>query len=91
MWRCLNVSPWFKMSASTNKAIVIGSGVAGLASAIRLANMGFEVEVFEANNYAGGKMYEWRHDGFRFDMGPSVFTMPEYVNELFELSGRNAG
>lgn len=89
MWRCLNVSPWFKMSASTNKAIVIGSGVAGLASAIRLANMGFEVEVFEANNYAGGKMYEWRHDGFRFDMGPSVFTMPEYVNELFELSGRN--
>jgi phytoene desaturase len=76
-------------SISSKSAVVIGSGVAGLAAAIRLANMGFDVTVFEANNYVGGKMYEWENEGFRFDMGPSVFTMPEYVEELFRLTNRD--
>lgn len=71
------------------KALVIGSGVAGLAASIRLAAQGFQVEIFESNSYAGGKIFEWEKDGYRFDMGPSVFTMPQYVEELFALVGKN--
>lgn len=71
------------------KAIVIGSGIAGLASAIRLNSLGYEVEVFEANAYAGGKLHAFSKDGFRFDYGPSLFTMPHFVDELFELLGEN--
>jgi phytoene desaturase len=69
------------------KVIVIGAGIAGIATAIRLAVKGFEVEVFEANSYPGGKLAEMVQDGFRFDAGPSLFTMPQYVDKLFELAG----
>ncbi len=68
---------------------VIGSGIAGIASAIRIASMGFKVDVFEANNYPGGKLRERVVDGYRFDMGPSVFTMPHLIDELFTLCGKN--
>lgn len=71
------------------KAIVIGAGIAGLASAVRLRNQGYEVEVFEANSYPGGKLSEIQLGGYRFDAGPSLFTLPEQVEELFHLSGRN--
>lgn len=70
--------------------IVIGSGVAGIASAIRLANRGYVVSVFESNHYPGGKLTEFRLGGYRFDAGPSLFTLPEQVDELFELSGLKA-
>jgi phytoene desaturase len=66
---------------------VIGSGVAGLAAAIRSAAKGHAVTVFEANGHTGGKIAELRRDGFRWDMGPSVLTMPQYVDELFRLAG----
>ena len=69
------------------KAIVIGAGIGGLAIAIRLAARGMEVDVFEANNYPGGKLTEFNIGDFRFDAGPSLFTMPELVTELFSLSG----
>ena len=69
--------------------IVIGAGIAGLAAAIRLAVMGGRVNVFEANDFSGGKMFDWSKDGFRFDMGPSVFTMPQYVEDLFRLAGKD--
>lgn len=72
------------------KAIVVGAGIAGIASSIRLAKNGYSVEVFEANSYLGGKLTEKRLDGYRFDAGPSLFTMPELVDELFELSGLDA-
>ncbi|QPH38811.1 1-hydroxycarotenoid 3,4-desaturase CrtD [Pedobacter endophyticus] len=71
------------------KAIIIGAGVAGIASAIRMAVKGFDVAVFEANAYPGGKLAEIKLEGFRFDAGPSLFTMPQYVDELFELAGKN--
>lgn len=73
------------------KALVVGSGIAGLASAIRLQNKGYSVQVLEKNSYPGGKLTEIAENGFRFDAGPSLFTMPQLVDELFELSGKNPG
>jgi len=71
------------------KSAVIGSGVAGIASAIRLAAKGYSVEVFEQAAAPGGKLSERRHGGFRFDTGPSLFTLPELVTELFEICGKD--
>lgn len=67
------------------KAIVVGSGIAGIASALRLQKKGFKTEVFESNAHAGGKLHAFKKDDFRFDVGPSLFTMPQLVDELFEL------
>ncbi len=69
------------------KAIVIGAGIGGLASALRLRKKGFDVDVFESNDYPGGKLSSFTEKGFRFDAGPSLFTKPEFVIELFELFG----
>lgn len=69
------------------KCAIIGAGIGGLATAIRLAAKGHNVEVFEANAYAGGKLSEISENGFRFDAGPSLFTMPHFIDELFELAG----
>ncbi len=71
------------------KAIVIGSGIGGLAIALRLKAQGFNVEVFEKNSYVGGKIHAIQKDGYRFDLGPSLFTMPHFVDELFEMFGEN--
>jgi phytoene desaturase len=73
---------------------IIGAGIAGLAAAVRLASRGHEVHIFEANAYAGGKLSEFEltvsdssntsgSKTYRFDAGPSLFTMPMYVEELF--------
>ncbi|SDT59326.1 phytoene desaturase [Mucilaginibacter mallensis] len=70
------------------KALIIGAGIAGIATAIRLAVKGHNVEVFEANTYPGGKLSEFEKDGFRFDAGPSLLTMPQYIDELFTLAGK---
>lgn len=71
------------------KAIVIGAGVAGLAASVRLAKAGFETHVFEANPFPGGKINSKWHGAYRFDQGPSIFTGPEYVKELYDLCGEN--
>ena len=68
---------------------IIGSGVSGLSASIRLSNMGYEVHVFEANEYPGGKLSSFKLGDYRFDAGPPLFTMPEYVDELFHLSNEN--
>ncbi len=65
-------------------AIIIGAGMGGLASAIRLASKGYRVDVYESNAYPGGKLTQIRLGGFRFDAGPSLFTMPQLVAELLE-------
>jgi phytoene desaturase len=70
------------------QAAVIGAGIAGIAASIRLATKGYEVSVFEANAYAGGKLSSFELNGYRFDAGPSLFTMPQLVEELFVLAGR---
>lgn len=73
----------------TKKAIIIGSGIAGIAASIRLAVKGYTVEVYEANDYPGGKLSEIQLGEFRFDAGPSLFTLPEEVDDLFRLAGKN--
>lgn len=70
--------------------IIIGSGIGGLASAIRFKNKGYKVIVLEKNNYVGGKLTELNLNEFRFDAGPSLFTMPELMTELFELTSKRA-
>lgn len=70
-----------------SKVIIIGSGIAGMAAAIRLATKGHDVEVFEAADTPGGKLAEFSEAGFRFDMGPSLFTRPDLVEELFREAG----
>ena len=71
------------------KAIVVGSGIAGIASSIRLAKKGYSVKVFETNSYPGGKINSFEKFGYRFDGGPSLFTMPQFIDELFELCGED--
>jgi phytoene desaturase len=68
-------------------AIVIGSGIAGMATAIRLAIAGFDVQIFEKNNTAGGKLTSFEKQGYHFDGGPSLFTQPSNLEDLFELAG----
>jgi phytoene desaturase len=71
------------------KAAVIGAGIGGMASAIRLALKGYETHLYEKNGELGGKIGELRINGCRFDTGPSLFTLPELVDELFTLAGEN--
>jgi phytoene desaturase len=73
--------------AHTSSVNIIGSGVAGLATGIRLATKGYRVKVFEAEQHPGGKLSEFSIGPYRFDFGPSLFTMPQYVDELFETAG----
>ncbi|MBT2160832.1 1-hydroxycarotenoid 3,4-desaturase CrtD [Zobellia barbeyronii] len=69
------------------KIAVIGSGIGGLATACRLASKGHEVTVFEKNDSPGGKISEINMEGYRFDTGPSLFTLPELVEELYGAAG----
>lgn len=71
------------------KVIVVGAGVAGLSSAIRLQKEGYQVEIFEKESIPGGKMHKIEKDGFRFDLGPTIVMMPELYREIFEIAGKN--
>ncbi len=74
---------------SRKKIIVIGAGVSGLASALRLLNEGFEVELYEKNDQVGGRMGIISGAGFSFDLGPTILMMPQIYNEVFSVCGRN--
>lgn len=67
------------------RAIVIGAGIGGLSLAIRLASMGFRVTVLEKLDGPGGRAYVRERNGFVFDMGPTVLTVPHFIEELFAL------
>ncbi len=70
------------------KAIVIGAGFAGMSVATHLAKAGFEVEVLEKNDQAGGRARIWQKDGFTFDMGPSWYWMPDVFEHYFAQFGK---
>ena len=68
---------------------VIGSGLAGLASACTLAARGHKVTVFEKNSWLGGKAAQLKENGFRFDMGPTILIQPSVLRKIFAEAGRD--
>lgn len=72
------------------RAVVIGGGIAGLASAALLANDGFEVDLVEATGELGGRAGSWERDGFRFDTGPSWYLIPEVFDHFFRMLGTSS-
>ena len=66
-------------------AIVIGAGFGGLCTAIRLQSMGFQTTVVEALDKPGGRAYVREVDGYQFDMGPTVITVPHFIEEIFSI------
>mgnify|MGYP002623865657 FL=1 len=71
-----------------NDILIIGAGIGGLSTAIRLAAAGQRVTIYEKNPQVGGKMSQVRAGGFRWDIGPSVITMRHVFEELFAAAGR---
>ena len=67
---------------------IIGSGFAGLAAAAVLANKGHNVTIYEKNDQAGGRARIWESAGFKFDMGPSWYWMPEVFENFYNLFGK---
>ena len=68
---------------------IIGSGLAGLAAACTLAARGYRVTVFESNDWFGGKAAVLEEGGFRFDMGPTILTLPSVLHRIFAEAGRD--
>ena len=66
--------------------VIIGAGIAGISAGIRLKSAGHSVTVYETNTYPGGKLTSFYKAGYRFDMGPSLFTMPQFIEQLFEVA-----
>ena len=77
------------MSFSNITTNIIGSGLGGLAVAIRLARQGGKVRIFEKNPGPGGKLSSINMGEYRFDTGPSLLTLPEMVNELLSDAPEN--
>lgn len=73
---------------STKKVVVIGAGLGGLSAAICLKQSGYDVEVFEKNDKIGGKLNVLKEQGYTFDLGPSILTLPHIFERLFERSGK---
>lgn len=76
------------MKSRDRKVIVIGAGLGGMSAALSLAAEGFSVSIFEKNEKVGGKLNLLQKDGFSFDLGPSIFTLPQYFQSLFERCGK---
>lgn len=74
---------------SKRSVLVIGGGLGGLSAAISLKQSGFDVTIIEKNHHFGGKLNRHTQDGFGFDLGPSLLTMPEVFEGLFERSNRS--
>ncbi|MEM6680134.1 MAG: phytoene desaturase [Pseudomonadota bacterium] len=70
-------------------AVVIGSGFGGLATAVRLGARGYRVTVLERLDCPGGRARVFRQDGFTFDAGPTIITLPHLLDDLWALCGRD--
>src|SRR4051794_9965821 len=71
------------------RVVVIGAGLGGLAAALRLQGQGFEVVVLEQEPAPGGRAAQLRTDGYTWDTGPSLITMPWVLEEAFAAGGLN--
>ena len=70
-----------------SRIAIVGAGVGGLAAAVKLAALGHEVEIFEGSNFVGGKCRTETINGYSFDLGPSLFTLPAVYRDLFLKTG----
>lgn len=70
------------------KAIIIGSGFGGLSLAIRLQADNWDVEIYEKNELIGGHAYQFIKNGYTFDMGPSLITAPQIIEDIFNAGGK---
>ncbi|MCW1923395.1 NAD(P)/FAD-dependent oxidoreductase [Luteolibacter arcticus] len=71
----------------SKQVIVLGAGLGGLSAAISLAQEGYRVTIHEKNDKIGGKLNMIRKDGYTFDLGPSILTLPHIFERLFDRSG----
>ena len=76
------------MHTADKEVVIIGSGLGGLATGIRLQAKGYSTTLLERNNQPGGRASVLRKDGFTFDLGPTVITAPFLLEELYALAGR---
>jgi diapolycopene oxygenase len=76
------------MMSNSPSVVVIGAGLGGMSAAIMLAKAGFRVTILEKNERLGGKLNLLETEGFRFDLGPSIFTLPQVFRPLFDGDGR---
>ncbi|MBS1517801.1 MAG: phytoene desaturase [Bacteroidetes bacterium] len=67
--------------------IIVGSGLGGLSAALRLSSKGYNVKILEKNNSAGGRLNQYKENGFTFDVGPSFMSMTYEFDELFRYCG----
>ncbi|MBD3317871.1 MAG: phytoene desaturase [Chitinivibrionales bacterium] len=76
-------------SGAPKTVAIIGAGLGGLSAAISLAAAGYQVRIFEKNKRVGGKLNVMKREGFTFDMGPSILTLPEVFRNLFRRAGKD--
>lgn len=74
-------------SKENTKVVVVGAGLGGVSAAISLASEGFSVAVYEKNAHVGGKLNCLSKEGFSFDLGPSILTLPHIFERLFACAG----
>jgi phytoene desaturase len=74
---------------ATKRIAIVGAGMGGLAAAIRLRLMGFDVEIFEKNGQPGGRVGRLREGGFTFDTGPTLLLMSDVYRDLFAAAGKD--
>lgn len=72
----------------TKKIVVVGAGLGGLSAAISLRQQGYEVDIYEKNPQIGGKLNLLQSNGYTFDLGPSILTLPHLFERLFDRSGK---
>ena len=68
------------------KVSVVGAGMGGLSAAIELIHAGYDVEIYEQNEQAGGKMHQLKFSGHTFDVGPTLVMMPKYMKRSLPMS-----
>jgi phytoene desaturase len=78
-----------KVKGPTDHVVVVGAGLAGLSAALRLAGAGRKVTVVERESVPGGRNGLLEKDGYSFDTGPSVLTMPSLIQDAFSCVGED--
>ena len=73
----------FLLNKMKNKVIIIGSGFSSLSASCYLAKQGFDVTILEKNTGLGGRARQFSKDGFKFDMGPTWYWMPDVFEKFF--------